>query len=327
MAQATPFIAILDVGHGNSAVIRGEKQTIIIDCGTKASGLYEFLLQENIKQIDKIYISHADLDHIGGLTGIVSTGEFQIGEIHLNSDSTKDSDAWNDLAYLVEGLQESGKTEIKTSITRDNNKIEDCGSFILEITGPTVYLGLKAAGGKDSQDRTITTNSLSASFRVGTKEKFVAYLAGDLDQIGYEDLLRAKADMTASVLVFPHHGGKAGSADTESFAESLCKSVTPDTVIFSTGRIKHENPRPEIVKVVRKTVKDVRIACTQLSKNCAKIVKVNEYKHLADVFSKGRENKLCCSGTFLILPDGSHPSTDAHIQFIKDHTESPLCQV
>ena len=327
MPYEVPYVAILDVGHGNSAIIKGEKLTVVIDCGSKSSGLYDFLKQEDIHKIDKVYISHSDHDHIGGLTGIISTGEFEIAEILLNSDATQGSNAWNDLAYTAEELHEAGKTIISAGLLREAELI-DCGSFFLEITGPTTYLTLKGAGGKDSQGRTITSNSLSASFRIINGNNSFAYLAGDLDQIGFDDLIRAKADLNAAVLVFPHHGGKAGAVDPIPFTKALCESVSPNTVLFSMGRDKFENPRPEIVEIVKNNLKNVRIACTQLSRYCAKKINVTDYLHLSDAFSKGREKKLCCSGTFIINigdPIAYSPQVDLHRSFIDKYTETPLC--
>lgn len=327
MAFPIPYIAILDVGHGNCAVLRDGGETIVIDCGAKSSGILEFLIKEGINVIDRLFISHADQDHIGGLLGLLSTGEFAIHEIIVNSDATKGSDLWNDLLYQLDELNEEGKTKFNTGISRTKDLIK-CGSIEIEITGPTPYLVGKGVGGFDTKDRTINSNSLSASFNIFWQKNSVAYLAGDIDQIGLDDLLRHAPNIKSQVLVFPHHGGKAGNANPVPFAEALCDHVNPQTVIFSIGRNKFENPRPDIIKVIRKKIKNVRIACTQLSKNCVKQINVRLSSHLADVFSRGKEDYNCCSGTFVIrLGEAvSHfPELDTHITFIKTAATDPLC--
>ncbi len=327
MPHPFPYVAILDVGHGNCTVLRDGDETMVIDCGAKSSGLLEYLIQEEIKVIHKLFISHADYDHIGGLIGVISTGEFTIEEIVLNSDSSKDSDLWNDLLYQLDELNETGKTKFNTGISRNKEFIK-CGSIEIEIAGPTLYLAGKGVGGHDSKDRIINSNSLSASFRIFWEKRSVAYLAGDIDHIGLDDLIRINSDITAELIVFPHHGGKAGNANLVDFAEKLCELVNPQTVIFSIGRKKFENPQPEIVSAIRRKNENIRISCTQLSKRCVKQINVKLSSHLADLFSMGREDYNCCGGTFVInlSKKNSHiPEFDQHITFIKSATTEPLC--
>lgn len=327
MPYPTPYIAILDVGHGNSAVIRDGEETIVIDCGAKSAGLLEFLDQEGIKKIDKLFISHADQDHIGGLVGVISTGEFIISEIFLNSDGTKGSDVWNDLVYVLDKLHECGETKFIPGIARKKDRIM-CGSIGLEIAGPTPYLVAKGVGGKDLKGRIINSNSLSASFKVFWKDNIMAYLAGDIDQVGLDDMIRIGADLRSALLVFPHHGGKAGAGNPVPFTSSLCDIVSPQTIIFSIGRSKFDNPKPEVVKAVKAKIKDVRISCTQLSKHCVKKITVKKLDHLVDVYSRGREDNFCCSGTFVINLDKAvsyFPELDKHQTFIKKATKNALC--
>lgn len=327
MAFPSPYIAILDVGHGNATVIRDGDAVVIIDCGAKSSGLKEFLNQEGITGIEKVYISHADIDHIGGLVGLISTGEFVIKEIYFNSDGTKGSDAWEDFAYVLDQLHECGDTKFIPGIARSKDKVM-CGSVEIEIVGPTPYLVAKGVGGKDNEDRSINSNSISASFRLYWNGSNLVYIAGDIDQIGLDDVARHAIDISSPVLVFPHHGGKAGAGNPVSFAEQLCNIVKPQTIVFSIGRSKHENPRPDIVKAVRAKINDVRISCTQLSKNCMKKLSLIQLDHLADVYSRGREDFFSCGGTFIIrLNDEiSHlPEVGPHQTFIKAAAATPLC--
>ena len=57
MADITnTFLVILDVGHGNSAVLVDDEQVVVIDADPK-SGLLEYLTQNDIKTIDTILLS------------------------------------------------------------------------------------------------------------------------------------------------------------------------------------------------------------------------------------------------------------------------------
>ena len=328
MSIPIPFVAFVDVGHGNSTVIRDEKHTVIVDCGNKGSGLLEFLTQENISTIDAVFLSHADQDHIGGLIALLSSSIFRIDTVYLNADSTKGSELWDDLCYELNSLQERGLLKYQIGIARHLGHLK-WNSLGLNTISPTGYLAGKGVGGVDRLGRTISSNSLSASFQVTWNDQIIAYLAGDIDQIGLDNVLDNEIDIKSPLLVFPHHGGYAGGANILDFTKQLCKVTTPELVVFSNGRNKHDNPRPEVVTEVKKFVENVRISCTQLSKNCTPNLPTENPAHLAKTYSRGRAKHSCCSGTFIILlqnPSLIDPNWDAHQEFITNYTVSPLCR-
>jgi len=328
MSNPKSYIAILDIGHGNCTVLKDKESISIIDVGARGSGLLEFLTSENIKEIERIFVSHSDQDHIGGLISLLSSDCVKIKEIIVNPDATKKSELWNDLTYELSQQNEKGKIYFHVGISR-NNEVINCGEIEILITGPTPFVAAKGVGGRYKKDRIINSNSSSASFHLCWKGKRLVYLAGDIDEIGLEDLIDHEANLNAEILVFPHHGGKSGSYDIEKFTKTLCERVTPSTVIFSIGRNKFDNPRPEIIALVRKLIKDVRISCTQLSTHCLKdVIEKNTPKHLVSFFSKGHSQNHCCGGTFIInLEEGIKvfPEYDPHKEFIKKVIPKSLC--
>ena len=189
-------------------------------------------------------------------------------------------------------------------------------------------MAAKGVGGADRKERKITSNSISATFQIFWEDQVIAYLAGDIDQVGLDDLLDHKITFEAPVLVFPHHGGNNEGYDNVSFSKQLCTLAVANTVIFSIGRNKHNNPRPEIVAAVKSVIGDLRISCTQLSKNCAKDLPSVISTHLLPVFSRGRQKNECCGGTFVIrlakklelLPD-----LKSHKDFIEKYAPTALC--
>jgi beta-lactamase superfamily II metal-dependent hydrolase len=327
MSYPIPYVAIIDIGHGNSTVLRDAEDTIIIDCGARGSGLLEFLKKESIDTINSIFLSHADQDHIGGLLALIASDEFSINKIYVNADASKGSALWADMTYELSQLSEKRKIEFVIGISRTNN-IFSCGSIELVVVGPTAHLAAKGAGGLDRWNREITSNSISASFQVLWKGLAIAFLAGDIDQINLDDLVDHKISLESPVLLFPHHGGKSEAFNIIEFTKQLCSLVKPKIVIFSIGREKYNNPRPEVVSTVRTLIKDVRISCTQLSKYCSKLLPKEIPAHLVKVFSKGHERNECCSGTFIIKLGETVeylPQIHLHQKFIYESAPTALC--
>ena len=74
-----PELIVLDVGHGNCAVLRDREAVTVIDCPPPATTLVETLEVLDINIIDQILISHADIDHAGGLPSADSAGPPGLG--------------------------------------------------------------------------------------------------------------------------------------------------------------------------------------------------------------------------------------------------------
>ncbi|MFN7981142.1 MAG: hypothetical protein U0Q11_04740 [Vicinamibacterales bacterium] len=325
-----PFsISILDVGHGNSAVVMAPGWVAIIDAGP-GGALLSFLREQDITVVDEFLISHADEDHIGGLIALLASGEFFVKRVRLNSDAHKDSDIWNDLLIALDSAQRQGRIDFSPVLTVADNGLFDHQGVRLEILGPSTYLAGRGPGSTDRSGRPITTNSISAVIRVSVDGRRVVLFPGDIDQVGLDELLYNDGlDPHAEVLVFPHHGGRSGQTDVTVFSSSITQAVRPMVVVFSIGRGRHATPLPEVVAAIRAQAPAPRIACTQLSDRCSAAVPKGDPGHLNPVFSRGRERSHCCAGT-IVISDGAPggallPATTEHIAFIRTNAPSALC--
>ena len=71
----------LDVGQGSALVLRTARQVLVYDTGVRYSPdadaaqrtLLPFLRAQGIRKIDVLIVSHADLDHVGGLRSVLET--------------------------------------------------------------------------------------------------------------------------------------------------------------------------------------------------------------------------------------------------------------
>lgn len=324
-----PALVILDVGHGNSAVLIEPSNIVVIDAGPR-SGLLQFLHEQKINVIDTVLISHADQDHIDGLIALLSSGEFVIKKVRLNTDSSKCSVKWDELLYELSLQQDEKLVDFQTQLTRGQEEQYTEGDVQIEIAGPSTYLTGKGPGSKDREGRQITSNSISALIRVKQKDKKIALFPGDVDVIGIEDIESRGIDIRASILVFPHHGGRAGATtDMASFARKMCELVEPKHVVFSFARReKPLYPRPEIVSAILDYNAHIRISCTQLSSYCTSTLPEKTPSHIGRNFAQGKESNRCCSGTIIIdlTNESVLPSEREHTNFVLEFATTALCR-
>jgi competence protein ComEC len=324
--SSIPSLTVLDVGHGNCAILEEAGRTVVFDAGPK-SGLLEYLHQQKISKIDLVLISHADEDHISGLIALLATNSFDIKIIRLNTDSLKKSDIWDDLAFELGELSRKGKLDYSPALTVADNGKFDSADVKVEILGPSTFLATKGPGSQDHGGRKITTNSISAVIRLHYRDKPVALLTGDVDQIGIDELTRIGSAIDAPVLIFPHHGGK-GAADMARFSAVLYGLVKPKWVLFSIGRGVYGNPIPEVIAEARK-IANIKISCTQLSEHCSAAAPTQDHTHLSPVFARGRESRQCCAGSITIpldLGETAFPIWKDHQDFISISAPTALCR-
>lgn len=328
MAATVRTLAILDVGHGNCTILRDTSGTVVIDAGP-GSGLLEYLAEQRITRLELVLLSHADMDHIGGVAQLLAAKTVSIGRVCLNTDSAKGSDLWDDLLYELDQADNRGELKFEVALARDDSGRFDQGEVHVEILGPSKYLAGRGPGSTDRQGRPLTSNAVSAVIRLSQKGVPIAVLPGDLDEVGLDDLLAHGVDAKAPLVVFPHHGGKGGAGDQTAFVQKLCAAIAPSTVVFSVGRGHQKHPLPALILALRKNIKTVRIVCTQLNEHCANKIPAADPTHLANVFARGREARHCCGGTILIAlntPTKLMPDGGAHTNFINSDAPTALCR-
>ncbi|MEM9109144.1 MAG: MBL fold metallo-hydrolase [Planctomycetota bacterium] len=320
---------VLDVGHGNSAVLMDDRQCVVVDAGPK-TGLLEFLTSEGIDQIEAVLISHADKDHIEGLISVLESGMFGIRTVRLNSDLDKDSQLWGDLVFLLGNKDDMGELDFQVSLTPDNTGEFDTANVQIEVLAPSKAIAAAGPRTKLSHRKIITANGLSAVVRISREGGASTLLCGDVDVAGFQYMLDRKVDIKSDVLVYPHHGGRSGSDDVDVYAAMLCEHVQPKIILFSTGRGRYATPIPSVVATIRKCIPEIKIGCTQLSENCTASLPDVELKHLTGHYSAGRQKNQCCAGTVSLdlnsNPAAAVPLDRGHDEFIRLNVTHALCQ-
>jgi competence protein ComEC len=324
-----PSLVVLDVGHGNAAVLIDTAGVVVIDAG-KGGVILDFLERLGIRAVDVLLISHADDDHVGSAPHLLIDPKVLVKKVYYNSDASKDTRSWNTFAEAIRMARIEKNLEAHPELTTSLSGHLDQGEIGIEILFPTPEMGTSAPGGRVKDGRSITSNSMSAAVKLNKAGKSMILLAGDVEQ-GCLDLWRSeRTDPRADVLVFPHHGGLPGDTEPAAFATDLCNLVQPRAVIFSIHRTRFLLPNPDIIRAILGTVPGVRIACTQLSTWCARAVPNGIPSHILDLPAQGRESHFCCAGTIQIDLSGDepviYPRGADHLGFIDSSAESALCR-
>lgn len=321
---------LLDVGHGNCALIKRGNIAIVVDAPSKPV-VARALDELEITAISALLISHADADHLSGGIALIMDEGRPVQSVFVNPDPRK-SRAWLEFRQAVAIARRRGM-HLEPSLSTNHSGKISLGSTSLSILHPTPELCLATVEGVSHDDVSLTANNMSAVVRVDHAGEAVCLLSGDSDLSSLHSMVDDGMELAAPVLVFPHHGGHAGGHDNRQFAKELTSNVKPELVFFSLGRGLHGTPRPEIISGVRESAGEGAapyIACSQLSVRCSNKVP-DQYDRGLDSRSEGIARNSCCAGTIAMnLENGAVKELierlkGNHTPFVSGHVQNPLC--
>lgn len=322
-------LTILDVGHGNCAILRDGRGAVIIDAALGET-LLELLEQRKITAIDAVLISHADADHIAGLLTLLAQQHIAVMAVFLNTETLRRTALWNAFLIALTDARRRRRIKVYAQLTSESSDHLRRDGIEVQVLSPSPELALVGAGGQPpGGGPVLSANAISAVVRIvvdGTPE---VLLPGDLDASGLEYLLAECPEPRARILVFPHHGGRPARVDAVGFAEQLCALVHAEVVIFSIGRGKHATPQPDVIRGVLQARPGAHIACTQLSERCAARLPSALPTHLNERPARGRVGNACCAGTIELRLGGDAPSYTpiraGHQNFVEREAPTALC--
>ena len=239
-----------------------------IDAG-QGSKFTTYLKNNNIRAIDKFFISHAHKDHYNGIINVIQSG-IKINTVFFNVPDKEVCDAekqWCDYKHILETI----KFINDHNISVENLKAGD--SFAPQ--DDTLVMVLAVFDGSNTPIGKTDINDTSAIMKL-THGKTSILFTGDLNARLSEYLVKSKYDVKADILKVPHHGteGVATNDFFDTVSPKLALVPSPNDLWLSnrSKRVRDYFSSKSIPTLVVGIDKDVNIL---LFENKYEIVKIS----------------------------------------------------
>jgi competence protein ComEC len=206
-----------DIGQGNAVLVRTATHALLYDAGPRYSlesdaghRVLVPLLQALHTRLDRVVLSHRDIDHVGGAPAVLA---MQPQADLLSS---------IELEHMLQSIRPAQRCAA--------GQQWDWDGVNFEVLHPAAT----------DYDQDAKPNAMSCVLRISSGPQ-TALLVGDIEQPQEAKLVAAHAPIKADVLLVPHHGSK-----TSSSAEFL-DAVQPKIALVQSGyRNRYGHPAPPV---------------------------------------------------------------------------------
>lgn len=207
---AAPEVIVLDVGQGESVLLRQGSRAVLVDGGGWRFGdigsrvVLPVLADLGLRRLEAVVLSHPDLDHCGGLLDIV--GYLPVREIWT-------APGWTATRCARELVSKPGITV----------RVLWAGESATMAGWRLLALHPRAGARRGRNDRSLVLKAEAAGHCV--------LLTGDVEAGGERQLAAALEGMSAGcdILKVPHHGSSSSTSP------ALLEAVSPRLALISAG--------------------------------------------------------------------------------------------
>ncbi len=208
-SDAPLTVAFIDVGQGDSTLIKCGDQTMLIDAGlySERYKVISYLREAGVSNLDYCVATHPHSDHIGGMDEVIYN--FDVGTLVYPVCDT-DSESWN---YVLDACDERGVSYYNPQ-PGDSFYLGDALITILSPSADAEYDNL---------------NNYSIVLKVDYKD--ISFLfTGDAETEVESELISKGYDLKADVLKCGHHGSSTSSHPR------FIDAVNPAVAVISCGK-------------------------------------------------------------------------------------------
>jgi competence protein ComEC len=210
LAEGAYEVRVLDVGQGESVLVRTRGSALLYDAGPAwpggdagARAVLPALRALGVRRLDTLIVSHADGDHAGGAGSVIAGLPVDRRLVGTGVSVGASTPCRAGQSWVADGV----RFEILHPVPEYARRRND-GSCVLLVAG---------AGGR-------------------------TLVAGDVERAGESALLASRETLAVDLLVAPHHGSRTSSS------APLVAATRPAWVVFPVGwRNRWGFPAPQIV--------------------------------------------------------------------------------
>ena len=231
-ASAGVEVVMLDVGQGDSILVKSGANAVLIDTGNQKTKLKTALAQNGVYTLDALIITHHDDDHMGCLTDVAT---------YENINSVYSSK--NALSCDCKNCSRM-KTETKSAIGKDlqglnvGDKIK-VGAFTLDVIWPEKYED--EGGNADS-----VCIKLTSDVDNNGQAELSMLLTGDAEKEQVKKMIKEGRVADIDVLKVGHHGSKISLDD-----ENLDALSPKDALISAGANNRYGHPKEETLSFLQ----------------------------------------------------------------------------
>jgi competence protein ComEC len=215
-----------DIGQGNAVLVRTARHALLYDAGPRYSlesdaghRVLVPLLQALHTRLDRLVLSHRDMDHVGGAPAVLA--------MQPQADLLSSMEAGNPLQSL---------RPAQRCVAGQRWRWDGVG---FEVLHPRA----------DDYDSGAKPNAMSCVLRISNGVQ-TALLVGDLEQAQEARLVASGVNLKSDLLLVPHHGSKTSSS------AAFLDAVQPPLALVQSGyRNRYGHPAPPVlVRYVERTI-------------------------------------------------------------------------
>ena len=226
LIDGTIEVHVIDVGQGDSVLVKTDLGNLLIDAGTGDSenALSQYLDSVGVDSFEYCIFTHPHEDHIGGADMIMDNYDVRNVIISPAVSST------NTFERLLDALERS-ETNIIEATPGEKYSIGDLEIFIM---GPAVV-----GDERDENNTSVITRLTYGAVRM--------MFTGDAEKLQENDILESYSfvDLDCDFLKMGHHGSSTSSS------EDFMNAVSPSVAAISCGKDNsYGHPHREIITLL-----------------------------------------------------------------------------